>query len=81
MNSVNEAMYHGVPMLVMPIIYDQPINAEQVVRLNLGRKLHMFPLRAKTLFQEAMSVLDNQGIKEECKKMKEELRAGGSSPD
>ena len=42
MNSVNEAMYYGVPMLVMPVINDQPLNAAQVEKLKLGKKSRVF---------------------------------------
>ena len=75
MNSVNEAMYHGVPMLAMPIMNDQPINAEQVVRLKLGKKLRMLST-AEALYKQAMAVLNNREIKEECKKMKDEMKSG-----
>lgn len=75
MNSVNEAMYHGVPMLVMPIMNDQPINAEQVVRLKLGKKLRLFST-AEAFYKQAMAVLDNREIKAECEKMKDEMRSG-----
>ena len=37
MNSVNEALYFGVPMMVMPLATDQPTIAKQIERLNLGR--------------------------------------------
>lgn len=41
MNSVNESMYYGVPMLVISFINDQPVNAKQVERLKLGKKLRL----------------------------------------
>ncbi len=69
-------MYYGVPMLVMPIINDQPINAEQVEKLNLGKRIRAFPSRAAVLYKQAMSVLNNREIEEECKKMKTEIRTG-----
>lgn len=75
MNSVNEAMDDGVPMLVLPLVNDQPINAEQVVRLKLGKKLHIFS-GAKSLFNQAMAVLEDREIKEQCKDMENEIRLG-----
>ncbi len=56
MNSVNEAMYYGVPMLVTPIINDQHENARQVEKLNLGRKTGSFLTTATNLYRLAMDV-------------------------
>lgn len=33
MNSVSEAMACGVPMVVIPFVSDQPVNARQAARL------------------------------------------------
>ncbi len=37
MNSVNEAMHFGVPMIVTPLATDQPTVAKRVKQLNLGQ--------------------------------------------
>jgi len=39
MNSVNEALYYGVPMVVVPMGNDQPTVARRVVELGLGEAL------------------------------------------
>ena len=39
MNSVSEAFVYGVPMLVIPFVSDQPVNARQVQKLGLGKVL------------------------------------------
>ena len=54
MNSVNEAMYYGVPMLVMPVINDQPLNAAQVEKLKLGKKSRVFFISVTALYKQAM---------------------------
>ena len=74
MNSVSEAMHFGVPMLVLPVLNDQPINAEQVKRLGIGRRLRAFPLSAKRLYREAISVLRDQEIKIKAAQMRQQLR-------
>lgn len=63
MNSINEAMYYGVPMLVTPVLDDQPINDAQVVRLQIGKQMRVFPSSAKKLYQNAMEVLKKNQIK------------------
>lgn len=74
MNSVNEAMYYGVPMLVMPVINDQPRNATQVVDLGIGQSMKAFPTTYAKLYKNAINVLNNQEIKNNSAKMKEEIR-------
>ena len=75
---MNEAMYYGVPMLVMPVINDQPENAEQVERLKLGQKSSVFLTTAATLYRQAMDVLNNQEIINECKNMEREIKSGST---
>ena len=43
MNSVNEAMALGVPMVAMPFINDQLSNAKRIVELGIGKFVH-FPV-------------------------------------
>ncbi|NLO38910.1 MAG: glycosyl transferase [Ruminiclostridium sp.] len=76
MNSVNEAMYYGVPMLVMPIVNDQPVNAQRVEKLNLGRKVRAFPITAAVLYKRAMDVLNSHDITNSCKNMEKEIKQG-----
>lgn len=40
MNSVNEAIYFGVPMLVAPIGGDQPTIADRVEALGMGLRIN-----------------------------------------
>ncbi len=73
---MNEAMYYGVPMMVMPVINDQPTNAKQVERLILGRRVRAFPTTAAIMYRQAMDVLGNQKIRKQCKVMEKEIRLG-----
>ena len=41
MNSANEGLYYGVPLIVIPQSADQPLIAEQVVKIGAGIKLNM----------------------------------------
>jgi len=39
MNSANEALHHGVPMIAMPVFGDQPLVAERLVELGVARRV------------------------------------------
>ena len=71
MNSVSEAMIHGVPVVVIPFVSDQPVNAEQVVRLGLGKTLDYKAITSGILKDTAFSVLSDQKILENVQAMKE----------
>ncbi len=72
MNSVNEALSLGVPMVAMPFINDQVTNANQIVRLGLGKKVRSFPSRGKELLMAVDDVYRNRSYKDRA----EEMRTG-----
>ena len=39
MNSINEALCFGVPMVAMPFINDQITNANQLVNLGIAKRI------------------------------------------
>ncbi|MBP5774820.1 MAG: hypothetical protein J6W36_03910 [Clostridiales bacterium] len=70
MNSVNEALSLGVPMVAMPFINDQITNAEQIVRLGLGKRVRSFPSRGKELFNAVSEVYNDGSYRERANAMK-----------
>ena len=64
MNSVNEALSLGVPMVAMPFINDQITNAEQIVKLGLGKRVRSFPSRGKELLKAVRDVYNDGSYKE-----------------
>ncbi len=54
MNSVNEAMSFGVPMLAMPVINDQIANAKRIVELGIGLRMRAFPTTADILYKNTV---------------------------
>lgn len=74
MNSINEAMYYGVPMLAMPIINDQFANASQVEKLGLGKRIGILTSTAKSIYKNAMDILDDEVIEENAIKMREHIK-------
>ncbi|MDR1117389.1 MAG: hypothetical protein LBL09_03985 [Oscillospiraceae bacterium] len=59
MNSVNEALYFGVPMIAFPIGLDQPLVARQVENVNAGLMLSLNDLSPTELNDKSTQVLSN----------------------
>ncbi|MBO5302047.1 MAG: hypothetical protein J6A81_07540 [Peptococcaceae bacterium] len=64
MNSISEALVYGVPMIVLPFMADQPVNARQVEALGLGRCMDYKTIHAQALKEAVLSVLSDNTIKE-----------------
>jgi len=73
MNSVSEAMVHGVPMVVIPFVSDQPVNARQVEKMGLGKVLDYKGVTADTLRDAAFVVMEDRQIQENLRKIQEEI--------
>jgi len=73
MNSVSEAMASGVPMVVIPFVSDQPVNAEQVARLGLGKVLEHRSITAANLKAPAFAVMKDEHIRENLRKIQAEI--------
>ena len=73
MNSVSEAMVSGVPMLVIPFVSDQPVNARQVEKLGLGKILDYKAITANTLRDAAFAVMKDRQTQENLKKIQDEI--------
>ncbi|CAH2041366.1 unnamed protein product, partial [Iphiclides podalirius] len=58
--STTEAMYHGVPMLAMPIFGDQPANAAAVEESGLGVQIELKELTKENLLQKFKKILNPQ---------------------
>jgi MGT family glycosyltransferase len=74
MNSVNEAMFFGVPMLVRPIMNDQPINAIMVENIGIGKQLSLIR-SSKQIYMKAMDVLNDARIKERAEEVKQKVHS------
>ena len=63
MNSVNEAMSCGVPMVAMPFINDQIANAKRIVELGIGKRVRSFPSSGKQLYKTVKAVCGDEQIR------------------
>jgi MGT family glycosyltransferase len=64
MNSVNEAMLAGVPMLVVPLGADQPLVARRVVELGAGLALRADEAAVGTVHEHARRLLRDPRFRE-----------------
>ena len=79
MNSVNEAIYYGVPMLVLPIGNDQPAVAKQVQACGLGRELSIQSVESAHLQKAVEDVLSNPSYAEQARYYADlSVQAGGN---
>lgn len=76
-NSVNEALYLGVPMLALPQVNDQHMVAKRLVSMHLGMVESMKELSAEILKSRTEALLLNRQIKENCIQISQKMRETG----
>ncbi len=81
MNSVGEAMRHGVPMVAMPFINDQIANAKRIVELGIGKRVRSFPSRGKELYEAVHAVYGDSTMRNRSKEIQELLKKESSFND
>ena len=74
MNSVNESLSAGVPMVAMPFINDQLTNARRIVELGLGRRVRSFPSRGRELLRAVREVNADAAIRENVRRMRDSFK-------
>lgn len=74
MNSVNEGIHSKVPLLVGPIVNDQPIIAEQIVKLGIGKRINLKKAKAVEIRQTAFKVLKDNKISENMNRIGGEMQ-------
>ncbi|MCC0708037.1 macrolide family glycosyltransferase [Clostridioides sp. ES-S-0190-01] len=79
LNSVMESLYFGVPMVVIPFISDQPTNAQQIERLNLGKKISHKHITSDILKNSTLAVLNDSTITQSILLMQKEIRNAGGN--
>lgn len=77
MNSTNEGLYYGVPLIVLPQSADQPIIAEQVVSRGAGISLQMQTLTANQLHETVDHVLKVPSFERAAANLRESFRKSG----
>ena len=70
MNSVNEALRLGVPMVAMPFINDQVSNAARLTELGMARRVHSCPSSGRQLYRTVRTVAADSGMKAKADEMR-----------
>jgi len=77
MNSVHEALYYGVPLVVIPQSADQPLIAKQVADIGAGIQLEMQGLTSLQLREAVDHVLNTSSYSKAASEMKETFKSSG----
>ncbi len=71
MNSVSESLVKSTPMVVIPFMSDQPVNATQIEALGLGKRMEYKQITSESLKQTVFSVLHDEQIASNMKQTQE----------
>ncbi|XP_073973357.1 UDP-glycosyltransferase UGT4-like isoform X1 [Rhodnius prolixus] len=64
LHSLMEAIYHSVPMVAIPMVFDQHFNAKLVETFGIGRSINIAQVAEEKLLKELNEVLENSSYKE-----------------
>jgi UDP:flavonoid glycosyltransferase YjiC (YdhE family) len=79
LNTVCEALSHGVPLVVAPIRGDQPVNAHQVAATGAGLRVRFDRDPPERLRAAILSVLDDARYRRAALRLRESFAAAGGA--
>jgi MGT family glycosyltransferase len=72
--TVGRALTYGLPMLVIPLFGDQPLNASLVERAGLGRYLPLAKATPEAIRAELQALLADEGVRARARKVAAEIK-------
>ncbi|XYH94800.1 glycosyltransferase [Sorangium sp. So ce1128] len=72
--TVGRALIHGLPMLVIPLMGDQPLNAERVERAGLGRRLPLDKATPEVIRAELRKLLADDTLRARAQQTSAEIK-------
>lgn len=73
MNSVNEALYHGVPTIVLPHHLEQGTNARRIIEKGVGVKMKIDAIKPELLREKAIEIINDENISKRCKELQKSI--------
>ena len=80
LNSLQESVYHSVPMVVVPLFFDHLRHARIVKMKGLGVSLDTYSMKSEDLTKAILEVLDNRMYNENAKKISALLKDRKRTP-
>jgi MGT family glycosyltransferase len=80
MGGTMEGLYHGVPMVGLPAIGEQTMNAMRLVDLGVGRHVPRHEVTVEGLRSAVLGLVDDPDVAERLAAIKAEIRAAGGTP-
>ncbi len=77
MNSINESLYFGVPLLMVPQQDEQLFNARRVAKFGAGSYLDAKEITPENLRIQAQRVLSDSSFRQHAQDLSRDSRAGG----
>ncbi len=74
MNSVNEAICSGVPMLLLPHQFEQEMIAKRVKEMGIGMKMNIKRITPRKLYKNANQLISDANYKNQALKFKSILK-------
>jgi MGT family glycosyltransferase len=74
MNSVNESMYYGVPMVLFPAVQEQLVNSLRVQQLGAGKVMKRIDLTKEALHRVVTGILQNPSFKKNATEVQKSLQ-------
>jgi zeaxanthin glucosyltransferase len=81
LNTMCEALAHGVPVVVAPIKHDQPVNAAQVTAAGAGIRVHFGRCRPEQLRTALCAVLDDPAYRAAAAAIRDSFTAAGGASE
>jgi len=78
--SLQESVYHGVPVVGLPLMSDQHLNVRQAVTLGIGRELLLEELTEDVVYQTIREVVENNSFKQQVQQRSQLLRDQETTP-
>lgn len=79
MGSVQESLFHAVPVVLVPHHHEQQANAERIVELGLGQVLERDSLSADLVYEAVTRVAGDREVAARARAMRDQIRAAGGA--